>query len=240
MKKIITTVLLAGMLTATFAGCSGNDNSSSDSNTSSDVQSGTTSGDTSSDATSSEGNSETSSDAGSESTPATEGKNAAEMLNAVFSNTEKFPMFSATEGMAMVVCGPDAEKIREVFPVSENPEAAPAHCVVEVGDAETGLTMVGLAETVAAADLEDMIIATPMMSAQLKQIIIVKPAAGKEEAVKSAISAFAETAKQPNPMEYPAWEAERAGTATGETANGYLYVVVAAEGADMGAAIENA
>lgn len=237
MKKIITTTLLAALIATALAGCTRNNNSSdvSSDTTSSDV---TSSEGTSSDATSSEG---TSSDAtSSESAPAADSKNAAEMLNAVFGNGEKFPMFSATEGMAMVVCGTDAEKIRKVFPASENPEAAPTHCVIEVGDAETGLTMVGLAETVAAADLEDLVIATPMMSAQLKQIIIAKPAAGKEEAVKTALSAFADTAKQPNPMEYPAWEAERAGTVFGEAANGYLYVVVAAEGADIGAAIANA
>ncbi len=79
-----------------------------------------------------------------------------------------------------------------------------------------------------------------MISAQLKQIVIVKPKAGKEEAVKSALTQFADVAKQPQPMEYPTWEEERAGTHFGETDDGCFYVVVAVEGADMGSAIENA
>lgn len=222
MKKIITTAILAAMLTATFAGCDNNNSSVNSDNSVSDVQSST------------ESNNTESTDSDASSTPEAESKTAAERLSAMFNAFPQF--FSATEGMAMVACGPDLEAMNEVFPMEGD---TPTHCIYEMGDGETGLTMLGI-ENLDVADLEDFIVAAPMMSAQLKQFIIVKPVEGKEETVKAAMDAFAESAKEGRRGDYPAWEEERAGTTIGETADGYIYVVVAAEGAEMGAAIENA
>jgi len=220
MKKIITTALIAAMLTASLAGCSGNTDSGNSGTSSTDSN-------TSSDAANSGDNS---------STPTAESKAPVVRLQAMFN---KFPeFFGATDGMAMVVAGPSVDAIREVFPEPADPEH-PTHCVSMVDEganiaAGMQLTQLNL------EDCEDYIMAVPMISAQLKQIVIAKPKAGKEEAVKSALTQFADFAKQPQPMEYPAWEEERAGTHFGETSDGCFYVVVAAEGADMGAAIENA
>lgn len=229
MKKIITTALIAAMLTVSLAGCTGNKDPGNSDNSSNSSNSGTSSTEssTSSDNTSSGDNS---------SAPAAEGKAPAVRLQAMFN---KFPeLFGATEGMAMVVAGPSADAIKEVFPDPADPEH-PTHCVSMVDEganiaAGMQLTQLNL------EDCEDYIMAVPMISAQLKQIVIAKPKAGKEEAVKSALTQFADFAKQPQPMEYPAWEEERAGTHFGETDDGCYYVVVAAEGSDMGSAIENA
>lgn len=231
MKKIITTALIAAMLTVSLAGCSGNNDSGDSGNSgnsgTSSTDSGTGDSGTSSDNVSSGENS---------SAPAAEGKAPVVRLKAMF---DKFPeFFGATEGMAMVVAGPSADAIKEVFPDPADPEH-PTHCVSMVDEAANVVSMMQLTQ-LNLEDCEDYIMAVPMISAQLKQIVIVKPKAGKEEAVKSALNQFADFAKQPQPMEYPTWEEERAGTKFGETSDGCYYVVVAAEGADMGSAIENA
>ncbi|MGN0682944.1 MAG: hypothetical protein ACI4JY_04625 [Oscillospiraceae bacterium] len=233
MKKIIATALIAAILTTSLAGCKNDNNNNNSSDNSS--------------ATNSENNSSTTEDTSStesgdnNSTPEAEAKSPAERLNAVFS---EFECFSPDGGMAMIVAGSDKEALNEVFPITPFEERGEdwkaTHCVsmIEEDAANTaqwfGLTELNL------DDCEDYVFAGPMISASLKQIVIVKPKAGKEEAVKSAMTAFAEYAKTPNPIEYPAWEAERAGTQFGETSDGCFYVVVAKEGAEMGAAIENA
>lgn len=236
MKKIITAALIAAMLTTTLAGCSNNANSNN-SGTNSDtnnITSGTDSN-TGSDNDSAASGETSNTESGENSTPEAEGKKPVELLQAVFS---KFDFFSPTEGMAMVVAGPDKAALEAAFPTPTNPDERTS-CVSMIEEGANATQMVGLTQ-LNLDDCEDYVIAAPMISAQLKQIVIVKPKAGKEEAVKTAMSEYAEASKTPNPMEYPAWEAERAGTKFGETADGCFYVAVAAEGAEMGEAIENA
>ncbi|MGN1110474.1 MAG: hypothetical protein ACI4QY_02395 [Oscillospiraceae bacterium] len=232
MKKIIATALIAAILTTSLAGCKNDNNNSSNSGANSD-NSSVTNGENNSSNTEDTSNTES---GDNNSTPEAEAKSPAERLNAVFS---EFECFSPDGGMPMIVAGADKAALEAVFPTSDDPEKR-THCVsmIEEDAANTaqwfGLTELNL------DDCEDYVFAGPMISASLKQIVIVKPKAGKEEAVKSAMTAFAEYAKTPNPIEYPAWEAERAGTQFGETSDGCFYVVVAKEGAEMGAAIENA
>ncbi len=237
MKKIITTALIVAMLTASLAGCNGGSNSGD-----SGVNSGN-SGTSSTNSGTSSTDSNTSSDAansgGDSSAPTAEGKAPAVRLQAMFNSFPQFFDTKSEEGfMSMVVAGPDAAAVKEVFPDPADPEN-PTHCVFGVEESATLAPMMQLTQ-LNLEDCEDYILAAPMMSASLKQIVIAKPKAGKEDAVKTALSQFAEAAKVPQPMEYPAWEEERAGTHFGETDDGCFYVVVAAEGADMGAAIENA
>lgn len=229
MKKIITTALIAAMLTVSLAGCKGDTNSD---NSGSSGNSGTSSTDSST-------TSDTGSSGDGSSAPAAEGKAPAVRLQAVFNGFPQFFDVNSEEGyMSMIVAGPDANAIKEVFPDPADPEK-PTHCVFNIEDSATLAPMMELTQ-LDLEDCEDYILAAPMMSASLKRIVIAKPKAGKEEAVKSALSEYAEAAKVPQPMEYPTWEEERAGTHFGETDDGCFYVVVAAEGADMGAAIENA
>lgn len=228
MKKIITTALIAAMLTATLAGCSNNANSGN-SGTNSDASNITSDTDSNASGESSD------TESGENSTPMAEAKSPVERLNAVFS---QFDCFSPTEGMPMVVAGADKAAIEAAFPTPTDPEKR-THCVSMIEEGANAAQMVGLTQ-LNLDDCEDYVVAGPMISASLKQIVIVKPKAGKEEAVKTAMSEYAEASKTPNPIEYPAWEAERAGTKFGETSDGCFYVVVAEEGAEMGAAIENA
>ncbi len=236
MKKIITTALIAAMLTASLAGCSGSSNSGDSGVNSGNSGTSSTDSNTSSDAANS---GDTGSSGGGSSAPTAEGKAPAVRLQAMFNSFPQFFDASSEEGfMSMVVAGPDADAIKEVFPDPADPEK-PTHCVSGIEESATLAPMMNLTQ-LNLEDCEDYILAAPMMSASLKRIVIVKPKAGKEDAVKTALSAYADEQKVPQPMEYPAWEEERAGTHFGETDDGCFYVVVAAEGADMGAAIENA
>lgn len=228
MKKIIATALIAALLTTSLAGCKNDNNNSSATNSENN-------------STTTESNNESNTESNNSDAPAAESKSTAERLNAVFS---KFECFSPDGGMAMIVAGSDKEALNEVFPITPFEERGEdwkaTHCVFEIFEDVEGMKESFGATDLNLEDCEDYVFASPMISAALKQIVIVKPKAGKEEAVKSAMTAFSEYAKTPNPIEYPAWEAERAGTHFGETSDGCFYVVVAKEGAEMGAAIENA
>jgi len=223
MKKTITTLLIVAMLTGTLAGCSSENPENS--GVVSDVSSSTASSD-----------SGVSGDADSS---VVEGKSPIEHLNAVFS---QFEMFSKPgESMPMIVGGPDKDAIRAVFPEFDDPEN-PTHCVTIVEEGTMVAGVIGLTQ-LNLDDCEDYVVAGPVISAHLKHFVIAKPKAGKEEAVKNALSEYAEVSKTPPSggwIGYPGWEEERAGTHFGETDDGCYYVVVAAEGADMGSAIENA
>ncbi len=241
MKKIVTTLLIAAMLTGTLAGCSGENHENS--GVSSDVGSGTssdtgssTSSDTSGGTSSNEGSGTSSNESGAS---VSDSKSPVELLNVIFS---QFEMFSKPgESMLMEVGGPDKDAIRAVFPEFEDPEK-PTHCVMIVEDGALVAGVIGLTQ-LDLNDCEDYVVAGPMISAHLKRFVIAKPKAGREEAVKKALSEYAEASKNPPSgawMGYPGWEVERAGTYFGETDDGCFYVVVAAEGEEMGSAIENA
>ncbi len=229
MKKIITTLLIAAMLTGTLAGCSSenpeNSGAVSDTgNSASSAESGTSSAE---------------SGASGDNSSVGEGKSPVELLNVVFS---QFEMFSKPgESILMQVGGADKDAVRAVFPEFEDPEK-PTHCVMRVDEGTVIAEMIGLTQ-LDLNDCEDYVVAGPLISIQLKHFVIAKPKAGKEEAVKKALSEYAEASKNPPSdgwMGYPSWEAERAGTYFGETDDGCYYVVVAAEGEEMGSAIENA
>ncbi len=251
MKKIITTLLIAAMLTGMLAGCggenpensgavsdTGNSTSSAESSASSN-DSGASSGESSTSSAVSGASSNESGTSSGDGSSVEEGKSPIERLNAVFS---QFEMFSKPgESMLMEVGGPDKDAIRAVFPEFEDPEK-PTHCVMIVEDGALVAGVIGLTQ-LDLNDCEDYVVAGPMISAQLKHFVIAKPKAGKEEAVKKALSEYAEVSKNPPAdgwLGYPGWEVERAGTYFGETDDGCYYVVVAVEGAEMGSAIENA
>lgn len=237
MKKIITTLLIAAMLTGTLAGCAGENPENS--GAVSDNSGGTDTNNSSGTDTNGSVDINDSGDSVDTDSSVVEGKSPIEHLNAVFS---QFEMFSKPgESMPMMVGGPDKDAIRAVFPEFDDPEK-PTHCVTIVEEGTMVAGVIGLTQ-LNLDDCEDYVVAGPIISAQLKHFVIAKPKAGKEEAVKDALSEYAEASKTPPSdgwMGYPSWEAERAGTHFGETDDGCYYVVVAAEGADMGSAIENA
>ena len=63
------------------------------------------------------------------------------------------------------------------------------------------------------------------MSAQLLWVIAVKPVAGSEEAVQTALDNFLAVQKE-NGAFYPSQEESVAGAVSGTTDDGYMYLVI--------------
>lgn len=76
---------------------------------------------------------------------------------------------------------------------------------------------------------EDYCIMMNLISAQLNEVIVLKPSAGNEETLQKQVNAHLDFQKQ-NAVWYPAQEESVAGAATGITDGGYIYPVIHADG----------
>lgn len=101
-----------------------------------------------------------------------------------------------------------------------------------------GLDMITDAEIIEAffgfsADhAEDYYLAVPALSANIEEIVIVKPAAGYEEEIKTALDNH--LAYKTDAMNiYPSQEEIAAGAVSGETDDGYYYVIIHKDGAEI-------
>lgn len=106
--------------------------------------------------------------------------------------------------------------------------------MMEIPDAETASMLLGIDVTLC----EDYYLSTQLMSAQLNEIIIVKPTAGNEAAVKEQLDAHFAYIKDGAAF-YPAQEESAAGSVQGETEDGYMYIIVHAEGATIADSLQN-
>lgn len=104
--------------------------------------------------------------------------------------------------------------------------------MMDVTDPELALNFFGID----LSKCEDYYISNQLISAQLNEVVIVKPAAGSEDEIKAAIDAHAEYIKNEGAF-YPDQEASAAGTVTGTTEDGYLYIIVHENGADIASAM---
>lgn len=104
--------------------------------------------------------------------------------------------------------------------------------MMDVTDPELALNFFGID----LSKCEDYYISNQLISAQLNEVVIVKPAAGSEDEIKAAIDAHAEYIKNEGAL-YPDQEASAAGTVTGTTEDGYLYIIVHENGADIASAM---
>ena len=88
---------------------------------------------------------------------------------------------------------------------------------------------------------EEYCFVTNMMSTQLNKVVIIKPAAGNEDAVQTAINNYLESVKNnPDIAFYPAQQESAAGAVSGTTGDGYLYLIVHPNGSDIADAIKSA
>lgn len=104
--------------------------------------------------------------------------------------------------------------------------------MMDVTDPELALNFFGID----LSKCEDYYISNQLISAQLNEVVIVKPAAGSEDEIKAAVDAHAEYIKNEGAF-YPDQEASAAGTVTGTTEDGYLYIIVHENGADIASAM---
>ncbi|MGN1423402.1 MAG: DUF4358 domain-containing protein [Oscillospiraceae bacterium] len=83
---------------------------------------------------------------------------------------------------------------------------------------------------------EDYYFALPYTSVDLARIIIVKPAEGNEDEVKSQVEAHFDYIKT-SAADYPTQEAAVSGSVSGVTSDGYYYIIVSENGAAAADAI---
>ncbi len=98
--------------------------------------------------------------------------------------------------------------------------------MMPVDDPEMILSFFGVDTTLC----EDYYVANQLISAQLNEIIIVKPLAGNEDAIQAQLDAHFEYIKNDAAF-YPDQEPSAAGAVMGELDNGYKYILVHADGA---------
>ena len=79
---------------------------------------------------------------------------------------------------------------------------------------------------------EDYYVATAMMSVHLSEVIVVKPTAGNEDAVKTALDEHFAYIKDGAAF-YPAQEKSAAGAVQGKTEDGYYYIIVHEIGSEI-------
>lgn len=83
---------------------------------------------------------------------------------------------------------------------------------------------------------EDYYLANQLISAQLNEVVIAKPAAGSEDALKAAFDAHFEYIRNDAAF-YPEQEASAAGAVNGTTNDGYYYIIVHENGDSIASAM---
>ena len=107
--------------------------------------------------------------------------------------------------------------------------------MMEIPDAETASMLLGIDTTLC----EDFYLSTQLMSAQLNEIIIVKPMAGSEADMQAQLDAHFEYIKNDAAF-YPDQEPSAAGAVMGTLDNGYMYIFVHENGAAVEEAVKSA
>lgn len=89
------------------------------------------------------------------------------------------------------------------------------------------------------ANYADFSLYMNVMSVQLNRVFVVKPIDGKHDEVYAELEAYLDDLVKTGAY-YPAQEASAMGSQMGETADGYIYIIVHEDGSTAVRAIENA
>ncbi len=209
MRKFITTVIALTMLTAGISGCTNNDNSGSSG--SSDVSDSSDNSDVSDSST--PDNSDSSDTSG---TPDASGSTSDSTSNGTSDGGENLP---DPNGRAAKLGAAAMEAVE--WPA-----------MMDVTDQEMATMFFNIDLNMC----EDYYFSNQLISAQLNEILVAKPTAGNEDALKDAFDAHFEYI-QTDAAFYPDQEASAAGAVSGTTEDGYLYIIVHENGADAAAAM---
>lgn len=236
MKKIVSMLLISAMLVTALTACN-TDNTSSDSanNSTSNVSSDNSTSSVSSDNSASDVSSDI-----SESTP---------------ENSDSVPE-SSSDGEIIVPDDPNnpgdggddgenegVDNSGLPFPDNKAGELAKAALATDawpamdlVSDPEVIPVMISPDLNVDA--MEEYCFATNFISAQLNKVVVVKPKADNETEVSEALDAYFENVTtDPNIVFYPAQEESAKGAVKGKTDDGYYYIIVHENGADIESAM---
>lgn len=208
MKKIILSVLLCGSLALTLAGC-GNNNGGSD------MSSGESTEESSS--------SESSSGSSSSSLESSSDINDFDNSNPIVDNSGLDYPDNRAGRMAAAALNTDEWPYMQVV---SDPELIGTMFSTDKG------------ETFNLDDLEEFCFCTNLISAQLNEVIIVKPVNGREGAVQDVLDSYLNYT-QNGAAFYPDQEISAAGAVSGKTADNYMYLIVHENGAAIADAIRD-
>ncbi len=220
MKKRISAAMLAAIITLTLAGCKNNnasDNNSSDSNAASDTSSVVSdSTDSTSDSNDSTSDSNDSTDVSDQNSGETgdstsdAGNGGVDNSGLEYPDTKAGRMVKAalaTDAWGAMDLAMDQEYVNALF-----------------------------SEKFVLDNMEEYCFTSSLMSTQLLKVAVFKPKAGTEEDFKTAIDEYLAYAKEGAAF-YPAQEESAAGAVSGTTDDGYMYLVVHQNGADIANAL---
>lgn len=228
MKKIVSILLVCAMLTATLTACDSNKTSDNSSSTSS------TSENSSTESSSSESSSSESSSSESSSTESNSADSSSTDDSIVVPDDPNNP--GDGDG------GEGVDNSGLEFPDNRAGALAKAALATDAWPAMDLVTDPEFVSAMFSADFnvdsyEEFCLSTNFISAAFNKVIIIKPKEGKEEEVSNAFKSYLTMIQDPSMMLYPDQEIQIAGTVTGETDDGYYYMIVHENGADIAAAM---
>lgn len=237
MKKFVSMLLVSTMLLTALTACDNKANNS-DSNPSSSstatnsgdssTDSGASAGDSSSDTESSTSDNESSSAEDSASTP-DDSSTDPDISGDSSDNESSEPEGVDNSGLPF----PD-NKAGNMTKTALATDNWPAMDVVS--DPETISIMISPDFDV--DTLEEYCFTSNFISGQLNRVIVLKPKAESEADVSATLDAYFETVTtDPNIVFYPAQEESAAGAVKGKTDDGYYYIIVHQNGADIESAM---
>ncbi len=228
MKKIVSVLLISAMLATTLTACDTNtsSDSSADSSTSSTTQS-TADSDSASD-NSSDSVSDNSSTEDSVSSPESNPDDSIVVPDDPNNPSDE------DEGVDNSGLPFPDNKAGELAKVALATNAWPAMDLVS--DPEVIPVMISPDLNVDA--MEEYCFATNFISSQLNKVVVVKPKADNEAEVSEVLDAYFEAVTtDPNIVFYPAQEESAKGAVKGKTDDGYYYIIVHENGADIESAM---
>lgn len=208
MKKIILSVILCGSLALTLAGC-GNNNGGSDMSSGESTEESSTS--------------ESSSESSSSSLESSSDINDLDNSNPIVDNSGLDYPDNRAGRMAAAALNTDEWPYMQVV---SDPELIGTMFSTDKG------------ETFNLDDLEEFCFCTNLISAQLNEVIIVKPVNGREGAVQDVLDSYLNYT-QNGAAFYPDQEISAAGAVSGKTADNYMYLIVHENGAAIADAIRD-
>ncbi len=219
MKKIVSVLLISAMLATALTAC--DTNTPSDSSTNSSTSSTTEStGDSSSASNSSTEDSSSSTESNPDDSinVPDDPNNSSDDMEGVDNSGLPFPDNKAGE-LAKAVLATNAWPAMDLV---SDPEVIPVMISPDLNvDA-----------------MEEYCFATNIISAQLNKVVVVKPKADNEAEVSEVLDAYFETVTtDPNIVFYPAQEESAKGAVKGKTDDGYYYIIVHENGADIESAM---
>ena len=208
MKKIILSVILCGSLALTLAGC-GNNNGGSDMSSGESTEESSTS--------------ESSSESSSSSLESSSDINDLDNSNPIVDNSGLDYPDNRAGRMAAAALNTDEWPYMQVV---SDPELIGTMFSTDSG------------ETFNLDDLEEFCFCTNLISAQLNEVIVVKPVNGREGAVQDVLDSYLNYT-QNGAAFYPDQEISAAGAVSGKTADNYMYLIVHENGAAIADAIRD-